>query len=482
MSKAHGRWDRWALPILIGLAIVIRFGTFFPTVINHDESTYILIGQQLWEGQTYLVDAIDTKPIGIFLIYALLHAITGGSIFAMRLLVAGIVGLTGFLLFLMGKRIGGHYRVGWLSGIGYVFMVSIFTFYGISPNTELFFIPLVLTAFLLAWPRGQGWWAYLLAGLLLGCGFVIKYVVAADALALGLILLFIGWQHKRLATAIFDWCLPLTLAFFIPIALVYGYYWSIGMSEQFWFYSFEVTKRYPVDATTWQRTKYMLDFLLRYTPFVVLAVLALREFRLRDRTWQAFTLLWFACCTAILLIPGKFFGHYQIQLMPALVCLAASWAHPDRHSLPGLRHLSPKLGYSLLAVLSIGLTMVLMVYYGQKPDRPKEAAVRLQSMLQPGEEVYLGNYHQIIYHLLDQAPPTPYVHSTLLLYDHHIEALAIDLERETRNLIDKRQPRFVLLRAGSPDNHLTQAIYNNYIIQDTLPDRVYLLERKTESR
>ena len=75
---------RWALPILILLAVVIRWPSFLPSVINHDESTYIIIGDGLLHGQAYLVDSYDTKPVGIFLVYALLNALAGGSIFGIR--------------------------------------------------------------------------------------------------------------------------------------------------------------------------------------------------------------------------------------------------------------------------------------------------------------------------------------------------------------------------------------------------------------
>ncbi|MBP8239553.1 MAG: hypothetical protein KAX50_06315, partial [Saprospiraceae bacterium] len=59
-----------ALLGLIGLALVMRFFSFFPSVINHDESTYILIAEGLLKGKVYFRDYIDTKPIGIFLLYA----------------------------------------------------------------------------------------------------------------------------------------------------------------------------------------------------------------------------------------------------------------------------------------------------------------------------------------------------------------------------------------------------------------------------
>lgn len=469
--------ERWAIGIFIVLAIGLRIGTFFPAVINHDESTYIMIGQQLLDGQTYLVDAYDTKPIGIFLIYALLNLLTGGSIFGMRLLTAAIIGLTAYLLFRLGRDVAGHARIGWAAGISYIIMCSLFTFYGISPNTELFFIPFTLGAIYLAWPRGQQWYAYIGVGLLLGCAFMIKYVTAGDALALGLILLGLGWQRREWWKAVFHWCLPMTVAFFVPFLLVWAYYVSIDQSEAFFFYTFEVTGRYPEELAWWRRLKYMGDFLLRYFPLVFLGIFALLEKRKEDRTWQWFLLLWFLCDAVILLLPGKTFGHYQIQLMPPLALLAASWFHPDRRRQAWLRRLPRPWGMGLLTLIFVGLAVVLFDYYGRKEDPERTVSQHLQELLEPGEKVYTGNYHHIVNHIIGQQQLTPYVHSSLLFYDHHIEALEIDIEAETERILEGHHPRYVLLRTDYPVNYLSTAIMDRYTVIDTLVNKVLLLER-----
>ena len=161
-------WSKWALPILLLLAVLLRWGTFFPSVINHDESTYFLIGKGLLEGQTYLVDSYDTKPVGIFLVYALMSWLGGSSIFMLRLFTALVVGLTAYLLYRLGNKASGSQNVGWAAGISYLMLASIFKFYGISPNTELFFNPFTLGALLLVWGEGRKLPHFILAGLLLG--------------------------------------------------------------------------------------------------------------------------------------------------------------------------------------------------------------------------------------------------------------------------------------------------------------------------
>jgi len=470
-------WSKWALPALLFLAVILRWGTFFPSVINHDESTYFLIGKGLLEGQTYLVDSYDTKPVGIFLVYALMSWLGGSSIFMLRLFTALVIGLTAYLLYRLGNKASGSTKVGWAAGISYLLLTSIFKFYGVSPNTELFFNPFTLGALLLVWGEERKIPHFLLAGLLLGAGFMIKYVIAADALAIGLFLLWQGWRKERLFRSVFQECLPLTLVFFLPLALTYGYYASIGQTEAFLFYTFDVTSRYPVEASWGDRLLFALAFFGRYFPITFLAIFAVREPLAKDRNWQGFLLLWLGCVTVMTLLPGKTFGHYQIQMMPPLALLAASWFDPERQQQAWLRKVSARWIKPFLIVTFVGISAGLFFYFQNKMDGPRLVTAALQERLAPGELVYTGNYHHIVYHLLGQQGLTPYVHSSLLFYDHHVAALEIDLAQEAEHILAQK-PRFILLRTDHPHNLLTNSIYQRYQITDTLPDKVWLLEPK----
>src|SRR6187431_504425 len=84
ISLLHPR-SLQALGLLTGLAIILRFFTFFRSVIDHDESTYIVIADALLYGDVYFRDVIDTKPIGIFGLFALFLTVFGKSIFMIRL-------------------------------------------------------------------------------------------------------------------------------------------------------------------------------------------------------------------------------------------------------------------------------------------------------------------------------------------------------------------------------------------------------------
>ena len=320
---------RYPFLIFFILGVLLRFASFFPSVIDHDESTYILIGSALLKGQTYLVDVIDTKPIGIFLLYAVMCFLSGGSIVVMRLMTTAVVALVAYLLFRLGREQGGQDGVGWATALIYVFMTSIYANYGIAPNSELFFTAFTVGAVVVVWNAKSNYINSFLAGLLLGLAFLIKYVCAGDALTIGLFLL-IAFRQKSLIDRIIINCIPLTVGFFIPFLLTYGYYFLIGKTDAFIYYTIEVTGRYPVETVWYRKLKFMGDFALRYTPLVLFAVFVFIRNIKEISTYRNFLLVWILIDTYFFLLPGKLFGHYQIQIMPALAGLAALWFHSDQ--------------------------------------------------------------------------------------------------------------------------------------------------------
>ena len=122
--------------LFLGTAILLRIFSFFPSVINHDESTYIVIADGLLRGQMYWVDSIDIKPVGIFLIYAAFLKIGAGSIFMLRFFTAIWVAGTAYFLYRAKMVMGSDDRAARASGMVYLVMCSLFTFYCVSPNTE----------------------------------------------------------------------------------------------------------------------------------------------------------------------------------------------------------------------------------------------------------------------------------------------------------------------------------------------------------
>ncbi|MCP9234819.1 glycosyltransferase family 39 protein [Lewinella sp. JB7] len=452
----HRSLSPWLTPaVFILLALLLRWGSFFISVINHDESTYIVIADELLRGEVYLRDVIDTKPIGIFWIYAALIKLTGGSIFLLRAAASVFVGLGGWLLSLATRRAGGGAVAGWVAGGVYIFMCSVYTFYGISPNTEIFFNVFTLAAVTLAVaPRTRDrcrdpFWHWPVAGLLLGLGFIIKPFVAAEALATGLFLVHFYFQrgeYRRL----FLGGLALVASFSLPQLGVVAYYTYHDLLSALWFYTVEVGGAYPIELPWYLRLKYMGDYLLRYAPFLLLGGVArVRYMRKKShdfRTWERFLFLLFALVTVVVLLTGKRFGHYQIQLHPVVALWVGLLVGRAWHD---WRHWRRVAAGTVVVALGIGVGHAL--YYARKSDEPRQIAAYLAPRLDPGVTFFAINGFQIAYHLLDRPVPTPYVHSSLLFFDHHVRAFQIDERLAARAIINNPDVRYLVGRVHDPE-------------------------------
>jgi len=444
---------------LIALSIALRVFSFFPSVINHDESTYLVIGDALLSGNTYWVDYFDTKPFGIFGITAGVQWVFGKSIFFFRLFSACCLALTAFGLFLLQRFWGNSLRVGIASGVMYLIMNSIFTFYGVSPNTETFFnLFTIYAAILVFWPNKKSVMLYGLAGILLGIGFLVKYVVAFDALALGLFLLLDCWRGRLVFWDFFRKGFLMVAGFFIPFVLLYSFYANIGETDSFLFHSFTVSSRYPNSPRVFHLLKFLADFLLRFLPITVFFVAALLHKNIPTRLKQ-FGMLWGICSLTAVMAPGIAFGHYFIQFMLPFSFVAGWTFGIKKIELPSyLKWLfRPQIGYSILGVLlSVNLFFQKMDFF-DKTDDPRIVADYLAEQLKPGDQIYTGNYSHILYYLLDRKSPTRYVHPSLFWSAQHIAAMDIDIDQEIQ-LIKAAAPRFVLMRKEFPDERFEELL------------------------
>ncbi len=467
------------LLILVIAAVALRFFSFFPSVLDHDESTYILIGKNLFSGDTYFIDSIDTKPIGIFLLYAFFHFVAGDSIFLIRLLAAVWVGLTAYGLFrVAGKVYGknGGDSIGWAAGIIYLFLSSTWVFLGLSPNTELFFNLFTVLAVLL-WYNDHAIWRFVLAGFMLGLGFVIKYVTLFDATAFGLFILWFAWRDKQPVFPLLLRLFALGAGMAIPFLAVIFYYYSIGRLETLWFYTFEVTGKYLVDKIWWKSVIFLFDFPLRFLPFTILAVYSFAERTPEERRFHSLLILWIILDLIVISLPGKLFLHYFIPLMLPLSLMAAGFFHPDKQKVQWLRRLPPRLKVAAVAGLGLLVAGIQVIELYNQPDQPRRIAEYLRPRLSPNDGIYTGNYHHILYLLLDKKSPTPYVHTSLLWDQHHVNALGVDLANEAEKILDQK-PKFVLVRNYFPENALSKAIFARYEPMHTFENGVILLKEK----
>lgn len=471
--------SNWAMLLFfILISIGLRFFTFFPTVIDHDESTYIVIADALLQGQTYFVDVIDTKPIGIFWIYMTFMSLFGTSIFMLRLAAAVVIGGTCFFLYRAKLKEGSSFNAALASGLIFIILNTIFTYYGVSPNTETYFTFFTALALWL-YIKQPNIAMYFLVGLSLGIGFIIKYVVAFDALAFGLFLIWLTINEKRSWINFFIQGFLMVLGFMIPFLLVFYQYMQMGLMEEFLFYSFEVSGRYLDTANLLDYIVYFFDFNLRMIAVVLFAVFAFRSANI-DKSIRFFGLGWLCLVWVAILLPGKFFGHYTIQAMIPLSYLAASFFDVPLDGLPKWIRWTRTWPYRWYL---LGLILAVVVFFQVqdgllKKDYPKMIAKELKDELKEGESIYVGNYHQILYHLLKTPCPIPYVHSSLVWRDSHVDALKIDINK-VLSQIKQVQPKFIFLKSPREEDALNDIqlfLDERYKIKKTYKEEIFLYE------
>lgn len=440
-----GRNNGFLLVCFMGIAVIMRLFSFWNSVLDHDESTYMIIGRDILQGKSLYSEVTDTKPVGIFLFYAGLEFLFGSSIAMKRLVFSLVVGVTAFFLYKISGRIIRQNRVAIASGLIYIFYTSVWNYHGRSPNTELLFN--VCTAGALLFFLSPGYRNYFFGGLILGIGFIIKYLVLFDLLAF--VLFFTILEASRtgrfLNFHLFLRGIIAGLAFSIPFGLVNLYFWLGDHFREFYFVTYELPGNYGSNPSLIRFFVMLLDLAAKFLPvsFMVLYVLVKKEKPLK-REYRWFFAIWIASVMFAMYIPGKEFSHYTIQLMLPLSLLAGIFFHPglikDRLT---RRIFSGKTGWAILAFLIVVIQTVSFVNDIVKNDYPEEVTEYLEDNLEKGEKVYVSNYAHIIYYLLGIDSPTKYVHSNLLFTDTH-KSFKINARDEISRIMGIK-PRYVLV-------------------------------------
>lgn len=81
---------------VIVCTIILRSPNLFPSVINWDESTFILMGQSVLDGHLPYLELWDNKPPLLFFIFALFIGIGGKNIVWIRVAGSLFLGISAF--------------------------------------------------------------------------------------------------------------------------------------------------------------------------------------------------------------------------------------------------------------------------------------------------------------------------------------------------------------------------------------------------
>jgi 4-amino-4-deoxy-L-arabinose transferase-like glycosyltransferase len=457
------------------LAISLRLFSFFPSVIDHDESTYLEIARMILSGKTLYVDMVDIKPPGIFLILAGFQAVFGYSLFVIRLLVSVWVAITAFIIYKTGRLVVKDARAALAAGIIYIFLISTWSFYGISITPEIFFNLFTISA-LYVLLKKQNLLSYLLAGLLAGFGFIIKYLVIFDFAAFIVFFLILNLRKNGSENRIrmILYIIPAGIAFFLPFILMNLWYYLNGHFDDLYNIVYLAPSRYPSAFDAWKMLKFVIDFHLRFLPVFFFFYYALIDKKFTG-TGISFVkklcVLWSLLAMAAVLIAGKTFGHYMIQLMLPVSLMAGVFFHSQRILPSSFSWLFKRTAGRIIIIILILLVSMMKLEYILRNDIPREIANFLEPRLKPGDVIYTGNYHHILYYLLKKDSPTKYIHRSLLVNENHIKALDINVDEEFRHIIAQK-PIYIITEKEYPPGMMKDFIMDNYHVERDFGDGI----------
>src|SRR5207247_6004708 len=97
------RQSRWVNVVIIALVVILRAPTLLPSMYTTDEAYYGTIANEILDGGAVYHTAVDTKPPGMYYIYAGVFRMAGrNNLFALHLLAIFVVAATALLL----RRLG----------------------------------------------------------------------------------------------------------------------------------------------------------------------------------------------------------------------------------------------------------------------------------------------------------------------------------------------------------------------------------------
>ncbi len=468
--------DRKLLLFFIITAIIFKILTFFYSVIDIDESTYLLIGKEIFDGKLLYVDYYDTKPIGIFLIFGFVDLITGNGIIFTRLIAAILVGLTAFLLYRIKLKTSQNKYASVFAGLAYLILASMYRL-TYAANTEIFFIFFTVLSFYIffCWKKQS---RFFIGALVAGTGFIIKYLVAFDLLAYGLFLVYLVFLGKMKIAKLFQAGVLMLAGFIIPVGIVMISYILLSHFEEFQRFSFSFLINYQDTNAMKNYLDFILDIHLKYLPAFIFFyyLLFINVLKLKRKPVSFFKITWFVMAVLAVVSLKKSNTHYFIQTFPAIAFILSDiFVLPNRAGVYIKKH-STVFFTGLMLILLI-ISLVNQSYYIFRRDIPREVAGYVEEKLDDGEIVYVPGYKQIIYYFLDQSPPTPYVHPTMFVYDYHIKGLNINTHKEVGKVLAK-EPRFIIFCIESYMHGHEEYFNKNYKEVKVFDEDVFVYERR----
>ncbi|MCW7493203.1 glycosyltransferase family 39 protein [Leptospira sp. 2 VSF19] len=427
--------------LFILLAFFLRYPSFGYTAIDWDEITYSLIGEGWLQGKLPFRDLWDIKPIGIYLVYAIIHGLLGFSIFAIRVSTLLVVVSSAFIIWLLLRKTNRSFAFG--TGFGFLILFSYFL-NGLSGNTELFYLCLETVG---VWFLFYGKKQYrFLSPLAFGFAFIIKYNTAFDILGFYFLHLYI---HRRKIfknpKSFFGYGLFYSLAI-LPFLISTAWIFSAGLGDSF-------LETHKILFSNYAKKVTFLEKILSLKTYPILAILVCVQvgtfilYLWKRRVPKILLISFFWTLTAFLAATwtGYFFEHYYLPMMIPTV-IGSSFL---------LRFINynffPKYKRELVVIIVILFLIPVAVVVRKRviklskvyPDIAKEIYVDLENKKVDPRPVFVAKGTHGIYSLYKQIPINRVIQPGNFTDKTNAKAMFIDNE-EIKQKVKDNKPGLIL--------------------------------------
>jgi len=422
--------------LALGILLALRLPTIQTPIINVDEADFAVEAGALLDGGRPYVDFVEKKPPLIYAAYAGALAVVGRyNLPGVRLLLLGYILATAVLVGAIARRLYGA-RAAWIAPPLYAAMVSAGLPMDVqAANPETFFLlPLVAGTWLslsrhVAEPVA-GRWRALGAGALIGVASLFKQQ-AGIQLPILLAFLLVGsgpgrwWSRPpvRAAAALAAGFAAVWLVTLAGLA-------AIGSLREFYYWTIEVNRYYIANGNNLpdsvDRFRRSITMLASFMPVVWVAGGAGLVLHLVQHRWRNPLLpMWLLGSLVPVVLGGRFFPHYYLQLYPPLVLLAAGvlvalWDRVAARPRPRALAAAVAAGLALVTGVRLESKMsgfrdpeILSIPHATPRARALAAYVRAHTG--PEARILVWGYGSALYHLAQRRPATRFPYVTYLV-------------------------------------------------------------------
>lgn len=496
--------------------VLLRWSAFYHSVIDWDESLYLLVADRWLDGYPPYTAIWDNKPPGIYVLFAIALKLFGRSVISIRILACIAIIITCYLLYLIGSTVNPQGKeIGLIAGIFYAAIST--TSGGMSSNTEIFCVPFSVLAFYFLLAKLKDFERYqvktyatiFLIGLLLGIGFEIKQIILFDLIAMLIILggfVLIGSQLNR-QWLVFAKAVVLLLAgFVLPFLFATLYFFVTKDFHNYWYATFTANTLRIMDQPV--SSNIILKLIKKFPSIYSIVILSLCSFpllfnflwikKLKEKWLILSIIIWFfSSLLGICFVFERLYSHYFLQLSPA-VSLAG--AYLITRQFPGNTKTVIHKKYSFFSIITtiilINCLIISDVYSGAEEiffhhvkgikywqDTSAQVSEYLRERIDKDSYIYVVDYQPIIYFLTEAKIPTRYAFPSFLVSNPDLSKITnitgIKPLEELKKIINKK-PIYIIMRRFQEDD----TIANNQSFYRKLNQRLnraYRLEVSIDS-